>query len=573
MKRVEGDAEGQDEGGYLHGAGADEGQGGARIAREEGGVLVEHEQAQVERDCHREHGLGARTSANAVEPEPEPEVGGDRREHDHDEARLAPAVEYEAHAEEPEIAQPAPRDEVPGEDYGQEEEEEDRRAEDHITSLEGGPARCQFSRTGPICFAISAQLSPRGKAAQLEMPRSQSAAALNVRTSTPRAAASFGPRLARNLAQYERQANESFGQGRFGVEGEALGRPGRPARDPHGGAVGLEEDGTVPVRAIDPRPCGFEAAQRLGRRVTEGIARPRRDDRDGRPRGVQKVLARGEATAVVADLEGEGAERGVGGEETLLSWRAEIARQEEREAAPVDPQHQRLLVLADGRGLIERRRTVWAEHRDESRAQPEALACGERPPAGSRALERSQGFLAARAPAPVLPELTDPHALENGAETARVIRIGMRHGHDVEARRRAVPEIGQEDALAHVETSRAAGAAVDEKPRSFGSFHEDGVALAHVEEGDTQLAIAGPHPLPERKRQDETEEPGRCDAGPAPRAEEGEKGQRRVPARDGDPSGRGQVDERGGEERRRLDGQAQGPEHEPERLEEDVRDQ
>ena len=276
---------------------------------------------------------------------------------------------------------------------------------------------------------------------------------------------------------------------------------------------------------------------------------------------------------MVADLEGEGAERGVGGEEALLSRRAEIARQEEREAAPVDPQHQRLLVLADGRGLIERRRTVWAEHRDESRAQPEALARGERPPAGSRALERPQGFLAARAPAPVLPELTDPHALENGAEPARVIRIGMRHGHDVEARRRAVPEIGQEDALAHVETSRAAGAAVDEEPRSFGSFHEDGVALAHVEEGDTQLAIAGPHPLPERKRQDETEEPGRCDAGPAPRAEEGEKGQRRVPARDGDPSGRGQVDERGGEERRRLDGQAQGPEHEPERLEEDVRDQ
>ena len=42
-------------------------------------------------------------------------------------------------------------------------EEEDRRAEDHITSLEGGPARCQFSRTGPICFARSAQLSPCGK--------------------------------------------------------------------------------------------------------------------------------------------------------------------------------------------------------------------------------------------------------------------------------------------------------------------------------------------------------------------------------------------------------------------------
>ena len=276
---------------------------------------------------------------------------------------------------------------------------------------------------------------------------------------------------------------------------------------------------------------------------------------------------------MVADLEREGAQRGVGGEETLFSRRAEIARQEEREAAPVDPQHQRLLVLADGRGLIERRRTVWAEHRDESRAQPEALACGERPPAGSRALERPQGFLAARAPASVFPELADPHALEHGTETTRVIRIGMRHGHDVEARRGTVPEIGQEDALANVETSRAAGAAVHEEPRPLGSFHEDGVALAHVEEDDTQLAIAGTHPLPEGEGEDETDEPGRRQTGPSPRVEEGEKGQRRVPACDGDPAGRGQVDERGGEERRRLDGQAQGPEHEPERLEKGVRDQ
>src|SRR6266850_329868 len=145
VKRVEGDAEGQDERRYLHGPGADEGQGGARIAREEGGVLVEHEEAQVERDCYREHGPGAGPAADAVEPEPEPEVGRDRREHDHDEAGLAPAEEDETQAEETEIAQPASGDEVPGEDYGQEEEKEDRRAEDHMTSLEGRPARCQFS--------------------------------------------------------------------------------------------------------------------------------------------------------------------------------------------------------------------------------------------------------------------------------------------------------------------------------------------------------------------------------------------------------------------------------------------
>src|SRR5262249_46792945 len=104
---------------------------------------VEDEQAQVEGDGQREHAPGAPLPADAVEPEPEPEVGGDRREHDHHEARLAPTVEDQAQGEKPEIAPPAARGEVAGEDYG--EEEEDRRAEDHMTSLRNRPPSCQFS--------------------------------------------------------------------------------------------------------------------------------------------------------------------------------------------------------------------------------------------------------------------------------------------------------------------------------------------------------------------------------------------------------------------------------------------
>src|SRR5207245_11473425 len=40
--------------------------------------------------------------------------------------------------------------------------------------------RVNLNCAGPICFAISTQLSPRGRAAQLEMPRSRSPAMLNV---------------------------------------------------------------------------------------------------------------------------------------------------------------------------------------------------------------------------------------------------------------------------------------------------------------------------------------------------------------------------------------------------------
>src|SRR5229473_1054626 len=77
---------------------------------------------------------------------------------------------------------------------------------------------------GPTDFARSTQPSPRGMAAQLELPRSRSAAALNVRSTqpsprgsasrlerprTPWAAASLGPRLARHLARHRAGTLES----------------------------------------------------------------------------------------------------------------------------------------------------------------------------------------------------------------------------------------------------------------------------------------------------------------------------------------------------------------------------
>src|SRR6266498_4235625 len=74
--------------------------------------------------------------------------------------------------------------------------------------------------------ARSTQPSSRGRAAQLEWPRSRSAAALTVRLTqpsprgraprlerprTPRAAASLGPRLARNLARHSAGSREVWG--------------------------------------------------------------------------------------------------------------------------------------------------------------------------------------------------------------------------------------------------------------------------------------------------------------------------------------------------------------------------
>jgi hypothetical protein len=70
------------------------------------------------------------------------------------------------------------------------------------TILHTRPRTVPSPSAGPTYFARSTQPSPRRRAAQLEIPRSRSASALNVSLHTPRAAPSLGPRLARNLARH-----------------------------------------------------------------------------------------------------------------------------------------------------------------------------------------------------------------------------------------------------------------------------------------------------------------------------------------------------------------------------------
>ena len=94
----------------------DEGERGIGVAREEGGVLVRHEEPEVEGDGGSQQRLRAWLAATTIQPEAEAEVGGNRREHDEDEARLAPPVEDQAQAEEPKVAESCASGEVAGED-------------------------------------------------------------------------------------------------------------------------------------------------------------------------------------------------------------------------------------------------------------------------------------------------------------------------------------------------------------------------------------------------------------------------------------------------------------------------
>jgi len=75
--------------------------------------------------------------------------------------------------------------------------------------------------------------------------------------------------------------------------------------------VGVQDDGAVAIGAVEARPGGRQAPQRLSRRVTEGVARPHRDDGDRRPGGLEERAPRPEAAAVVGDLEDIDAPQGL----------------------------------------------------------------------------------------------------------------------------------------------------------------------------------------------------------------------------------------------------------------------
>src|SRR6266478_1471203 len=156
------------------------------------------------------------------------------------------------------------------------------------------------------------------------------------------------------------------------------------------------------------------------------------------------------------------------GKQVLLARSAQVTRQQQREAAPVEAQYERLLVLPKGRRLVEGEGPVGVENGQERRAEPEPLPSHEGAPTGARALHGAQRVLGAGDPAPVLPEFAHAKAREHGTQSARVIGIRMRERHRVEPGRGTIPEKWREHALANVEPVAAGGPPVDEEPRALG---------------------------------------------------------------------------------------------------------
>ncbi len=265
---------------------------------------------------------------------------------------------------------------------------------------------------------------------------------------------------------------------------------------------------------------------------------------------------------MVGHLEHERRERAAALQEERLAARAQVARQQQGHAAPVEAQHERLVVGGQRRP---RRRP---EHGEERVSQPDPLTGGERAPGHPRAGQRRHRVERPDGRAAALPELAHPEAREHRGQPARVIDVPVGEGDDVQVTDRPIPEKRREHALAHVEPARPARAAVHQHAWPVGQLDQDRVALAHVEEGHPERTIGEGEPGPRRQCRDGEQQeaqqraaaarprdPGRQQQGGIPRERRGEHGRRQVHHR---------ARERGGQGHER----AQDQQDEPEAVEE-----
>src|SRR6266446_6194880 len=94
----------------------------------------------------------------------------------------------------------------------------------------------------------------------------------------------------------------------------------------------------------------------------------------------------------------------------------------------------------------------------------------------------------ARNPGP--PEGTHPVMREQVRNSARVIRVGMRHGERIDAQYLPREEEGRHDRGAGVEVAGGKASGVDDQHAAARQLGDRGIALSDVEEGDAEYARA-----------------------------------------------------------------------------------
>jgi len=254
--------------------------------------------------------------------------------------------------------------------------------------------------------------------------------------------------------------------------------------------------------------------------VAEAARLTHRDDHPAWPSGAQEGGGGGCTAAVVAELEDVAGERlGGGGDEGGFSRVFHVTG--EKESTSRDGHTQDLtgsIGVADRSG---RDKGVHAADGGvtEMGDKTSRRVAQAHPAAGS---EAPQGCLATvRRPPPRIPQLADREGGEDGVEAAHVVRLRVGEGDYIEVVDAEVGERRYDHLVAEVESAPGGAAAIHQEGVTVSAYHQDGVALAHVE-GD-QLGARGCGPEGEGG----SDHRYRCDQGgaPAPGGNDGDDSQ------------------------------------------------
>jgi hypothetical protein len=296
-----------------------------------------------------------------------------------------------------------------------------------------------------------------------------------------------------------------------------IGRRGALGSNRHLARLEAHDDRAVAVRPQDSGARCGEPVQRCLGRVAIWVAGARRGHRHLRPGCLDEGFSRRGLAAVVRHLEQVDLRQSLG-QERWVDALLDIAHQEHPARADLAQQHDGHVV--DGRAAIRRFEGNLAADRPQD-AQPDLIDGQAVPGPEAQAYWSAhgteptgpRGIAGTRSEHPRLEHAADAVALEQERQARDVVLVRMAQDDRVDPAvpRRDPPIEGHQQAI-------GIGSAVDEEPTALRAFHEDGIALPDVEDGDPgpSAGCRGDHRTGDEQRTDQ-----RDGADPARRATDG----------------------------------------------------
>jgi hypothetical protein len=271
-------------------------------------------------------------------------------------------------------------------------------------------------------------------------------------------------------------------------------------------------DCAIEVRPEHCRAAFTEPVEGLGRGMAIRVSEPCRNDREGRPHGVEEGSGGGGPAAVVRDLQ-EVDVRQTTAQQDGIDALLDVAHQEEPVTFDLPEEHNRDVV--DARAGIRRAgrngARVGPQHPKGDGIEGDRVAGLERLGAPNRS-EQCGGkrtVAGSWAQHPRFHDAPDPVALQKPGQPGDVVFMGVAQDEQVQP---TIP--GRQPGVECDEKATRIGTTVDQHSAAAVALDEDRVSLSHIEHVDSDAAAGAmsgdQHEAGDGRGKDECQEPGQA---------------------------------------------------------------